>query len=341
MSLTLPEGIELPQEHPLASLLGGLGTGIQTGAAETLKNMLMMQKQRAKEEMNQKDIQKIFGDSDKQDASGDGTTQLEKIATNAPLMAQLSSKQPQVAKQIQDMYGNLLKKRKLELEEKKIVTGQELKRELSTEDKLDKMSEHLENLEMEDMRFARMGEIISPENKDKFPSSLTVALFSKNGELRPAAMSQLSPEAQEFTKLVVDQLSGAKDTFGARVTNFDVQTFMKRLPSLLNTADGRQRILRDLRLINKINTLHDREVLNIVDKAGGSGKISLSKAKAIFRNKFKDEIKSLRKEFINPSKSAFSSMENADPSIYRGRRGVDEETGQVFISDGKNWVPEK
>jgi len=34
MSITLPEGITLPQETSLASLLGGLGTGIGTGAQQ-------------------------------------------------------------------------------------------------------------------------------------------------------------------------------------------------------------------------------------------------------------------------------------------------------------------
>ncbi len=43
MSITLPEGIQLPQQSPLAQLLGGLGTGIAKGAKTTLAAKLKAQ----------------------------------------------------------------------------------------------------------------------------------------------------------------------------------------------------------------------------------------------------------------------------------------------------------
>jgi len=51
MSITLPEGITLPQEHPLASFLGGMGTGLGAGAEKggtyMLQQMLTQQKAEA------------------------------------------------------------------------------------------------------------------------------------------------------------------------------------------------------------------------------------------------------------------------------------------------------
>lgn len=45
--LTLPEGIELPQQSPLAALLGGLGGGLSAGTGEALKSKLLGQREQA------------------------------------------------------------------------------------------------------------------------------------------------------------------------------------------------------------------------------------------------------------------------------------------------------
>lgn len=211
-------------------------------------------------------------------------------------------------------------------------------RETAAEPKLQEMETKLGGLEQSGMRFKRLGELFSPDLENKFPSSLSVGLFTKDGELRPTAAALLSPEAQEAVKLVSDELSGAKDTFGARVTNFDLQSYMKRLPTLLNSAEGRRRVLRDLRIMNKINQLHHEGILNIVDKHGGAGKMPISKAERIFKNEYKDEMEELRDEFVNPNKKSFSSLR--DPASYPGKRMIDEETGQIFKSNGQEWVPE-
>jgi hypothetical protein len=58
------------------------------------------------------------------------------------------------------------------------------------------------------------------------------------GELRiPFAAN---PDTQLFVKTIQDFTTKAKDTFGARVTNFELGQFLKRLPTLANTADGRR-----------------------------------------------------------------------------------------------------
>lgn len=196
----------------------------------------------------------------------------------------------------------------------------------------------LNQYEQEGARFERLQELFSPELENKFPSSFSVGLFTKDGELRPTAASLLSPEAQEAVKLIADNLSGAKDTFGARVTNFDLQSYMKRLPTLLNSSEGRRRVLRDLRLMNKLNTMHQEGVLEIVEREGGPGKISLSQAERRYRKEHAKEIANLKKEFVSPEKYNFT--EKPDAKVYSGRVIVDEETGEKFRSNGQEWVPE-
>jgi hypothetical protein len=51
-------------------------------------------------------------------------------------------------------------------------------------------------------------------------------------------------------------LIDAKAYFGNRVTNFDVQAFKSRLPTLLNTGDGRRLIIKQMQLMNDLESLH-------------------------------------------------------------------------------------
>ena len=222
-------------------------------------------------------------------------------------------------------------------EEAKMKEKHNFAREQAAEPKLLELEDKLRNYETEGMRFERLQELFSPELENKFPSSITAALFTKDGELRPAAAASLSPEAQESVKLIADNLTGLKDSFGSRVTNFDIQSYMKRLPTLLNSSEGRRRVLRDLRMMNDLNQQHTQGVLDVVDRYGGPGKISISKAERIFKKEFAPRMKEIREEFVNPEKKAFSSLPSA--KMYVGRTVVDEETGQQLRSDGNDWVP--
>ena len=105
----------------------------------------------------------------------------------------------------------------------------------------------------------------------------------KTGELIfPAAAS---PDAQLFVKTINDFLSAAKDTFGARVTNFEVDRFLKRLPSLANTENGRRLILRQMKAINEINQLQQKGVVDAFEDAGGIRKLDFDSASRIGRKR--------------------------------------------------------
>lgn len=223
-------------------------------------------------------------------------------------------------------------------DEGKIERKEKFAREKEAEPKLLEMEDRLSNYKKEEMRFDRLGKLFSPEHSEKFPPAVLVGAFTKNGELSAIGQSLLSPEAQEAVKLITDEIKGAKDTFGARVTNFDAQTYLKTLPTLLNTEEGRERVLRDLKLMNKINQMEVEGTLDVIDRYGGSGKISLSKAKRIFAKEFEPKRKELHEEFVNPEKKTFQHQ--PDASLYRGKRMLDDETGQILVSDGENWIPE-
>lgn len=222
-------------------------------------------------------------------------------------------------------------------EERKGKTEKEKEYFKMNEPKLIELSDNQRKLEMEQARYDRLNNLFS--DPSKFPSTFTAALFSKEGQINDLAYSQLTPEAQEALKLIIDSTSNIKDTYGARVTNFDLQTYLKKLPSLLNSPEGKMRVLRDLQIMNKLNQLHASGIQEIFEEAGGTDKIPYSKAEARYKKRYGGLEKDLKDQFVNPEKATFKEMPDANKFL--GRKIKNPETGEVFISDGKEWKPFK
>lgn len=205
------------------------------------------------------------------------------------------------------------------------------------EPKVAELANTQQKLQVEQARYDRLSELFS--DPSKFPSGLTAALFSKEGQINDLAYSQLTPEAQESLKLIIDATSNIKDTYGSRVTNFDIQTYLKKLPSLLNSEEGKQRVLRDLKIINELNRMHASGIQQIFEEEGGTDKIPYSKAETLYKKRFGEIEKNLLDKFVHPEKESFNELPNANK--YLGRKIKNPETGEIFISDGKEWKPFK
>jgi len=98
----------------------------------------------------------------------------------------------------------------------------------------------------------------------KLPSGLgkMVVIDPETGDIRPIAQlaEKINPETELYVKNLKQFLKGAKDFFGARVTNFDVSSFMQQLPSLLNSEQGRRLILKQMELVNDLEAVHANEL---------------------------------------------------------------------------------
>lgn len=105
-----------------------------------------------------------------------------------------------------------------------------------------------------------------------------------------------TPEEQLFVKTVNDFTVKAKESFGARVTNFELDRFMQRLPTLANSTEGRKLILRQMKIINQINQLDKRATQQVFDQYGVRN-IDYVDAENKAREKIKDQKEILRKEY--------------------------------------------
>lgn len=258
-------------------------------------------------------------------------TQAERQAMRAEKRAEISryANQPQYAAAAKIALDAIKEEDKEEAALKRIHTKE-------NEPYLKDLNDKQKNLSIQDKKFRRLENLF--EDREKFPSAIMASLaVNREGSLRPVFGSFLSPEAQEAVKIIQDELSAAKDTFGARVTNFDVGQYLKRLPSLLNTPEGRTRVLRDLRLVNEINRFHNQGIKTIFKEHGGSGSIPYSQAEEEFDERYGEEFEALGEKIVNPE--APSTAELPDAKQYSGKKIVDEETGDILISNGTEWIP--
>lgn len=134
-----------------------------------------------------------------------------------------------------------------------------------------KNTEALKNSKAMGRIYARMEQI---NESGRLPGKLASTLVvSDEGQLRPKVGRFLSREAQEYAKLVNQLTAGARSDYGARLTNFELKTFIQRLPSLSNSEAGRRAILKALQLQNNIELAH-QQALDEVSKKYNKGQLN-------------------------------------------------------------------
>lgn len=82
------------------------------------------------------------------------------------------------------------------------------------------------------------------------------------------ASAFLGGNAEEFRKLSNGFLRHGKEIFGSRMTDFDVDTFLQMVPSLLQTNEGKQRIINNMRALNDASTLRYDAMKEIIKENG-------------------------------------------------------------------------
>jgi hypothetical protein len=124
--------------------------------------------------------------------------------------------------------------------------------------RLDRMDKLIDKGNLSDARFAAAmnGLEKSPHFGGAFVSGMLKAAF-------------YHPDAQEFEKLTNDFLKDAKEIFGSRLTNFDVESFLKTVPSLIQTDVGKKRVIRNLRLLNDVSRRRQEVMDNIIEENNG------------------------------------------------------------------------
>jgi hypothetical protein len=81
--------------------------------------------------------------------------------------------------------------------------------------------------------------------------------------------SKATKETQAFEKYSAEFIKGAKGIFGSRITDADLNQFMKMVPTLMNTNEGKLAVLRNIQLVNEATLVKGKIRDKIVKENGG------------------------------------------------------------------------
>jgi len=125
----------------------------------------------------------------------------------------------------------------------------------------------------------RVDQLERYNNSGRLPEGLErLNINWKTGDIRFPALA--NAETQAFVKTINDFTVKAKDTFGARVTNFELGAFLRRLPTLANSAEGRRAIIAQMNAMNDLDRLYYDSLKEVYDNYGLRG-IDIQKAEQI------------------------------------------------------------
>lgn len=147
-------------------------------------------------------------------------------------------------------------------------------------------------LKLAEQRFNTMEEL---NERGNLPENLDRILLDSEGNIRPIAqiLKLANKDTQLFGKVLADFVSGAQEFFGGRVTNFEVGAFLKSLPSLLNTQEGRRAILEQLKLMNQLQKTWSDAKVKALQHYGGNASYSN------IENMVDEQVRDMEKDAIN------------------------------------------
>lgn len=168
-----------------------------------------------------------------------------------------------------------------------------------------------------------------------------------SGEMRPEAsiLGLVNKETQAFAKTINDFLIDAKNYFGARVTNFDVNSFKARLPGLLNTEEGRRLIIEQMKLMEDLQLVYDKELEAGLHHYGRNG--SYSDIDRVVTDKVRAREEVIISKLDNLDQAAgYMDVMSKNPKYKNAKLFQDPETGkfkafkadEVKIAKEKGWI---
>ena len=156
------------------------------------------------------------------------------------------------------------------------------------------------------------------------------------GEMRTSAkaLEGANAQTQLYIKNLAEWQKGAKEIYGARITNFDLQSFMNMLPSLSNNEQGRRLILKQMKYVNDLESIYNNSLNEAIKKYGR--KANFSQIASIVDDKVAQKEEDLMGKINN--------LVDASPHIERMSQNPDKFKGFTLMQDPKGefiYVPKE
>lgn len=149
----------------------------------------------------------------------------------------------------------------------------------------------------------------------------------------------MNADTQEFEKLTTEFLKGMKSIFGARVSNIEMQQFVKGIPSLMQTPAGREAVIRNMRTVAQGAKIKANAMRDIMKENGGTPPLDLEERISERIDPQMNELSDNFRQGIEAPKAGdrLTSLPPA-ASFASGSIITNKKTGQRMKSDGSKWV---
>lgn len=99
------------------------------------------------------------------------------------------------------------------------------------------------------------------EKEGKLDTPGYIEFLKRTGLDIPALQN---PGSEEFAKIAANFIGGAQKAVGGRVSNFELEQFLKTIPNLSQSPDGRKRVIANLKRINRANVEYYNTVKEVL-----------------------------------------------------------------------------
>jgi len=153
------------------------------------------------------------------------------------------------------------------------------------------------------------------------------------------------PNSEEFDKLSKDMLKNIRTYFGARINAIEVENFLKTIPTLTNSQEGRNRVIDNLQMLLEPRKMMFNEYRRLREESLRTGeRLPIDLEETVIEN-ISPQLDALSKRFeagpsqqigkkIAPETREFKSMPS--PKDYSGAV-IEDDKGNKYKSDGKKW----
>lgn len=256
----------IPQTGGWAGIGSAAGKGFSSGLEMLLQNKMQQIKSKSLEQEKAQRLKSLFGTlgGPIEGQQIDKTTNETGQPTHQTTDSQITDEQIREAHSIDPAFAKLLQSQK---EAKAMETRHESREKtLKFKDTKDFRKDILLKQKAAQESTARLDKMQILNDRDNLINPKFAVMMEKIGLGDPAWKNA---DSQEFEKLSNDMFKNIKDIFGARITNIEVQSYEKTIPTLLQTKEGRSRVINNLRIMDESAEIRANAMTDIIDENNG------------------------------------------------------------------------
>ena len=152
----------------------------------------------------------------------------------------------------------------------------------------------------------------------------------------PDLISLLTPESQDYEKTATGFLKYAKQYFGSRMTEGELNTFLRTIPSLTNSKEGRKLLIESSKDLVRADQLMYKAMEDVIRDNGGRVPANIQQ---LAEQRAGPQLDKIYEKFRNPLiKQSIKSESGALKRLIEKHPPKERKVGQKYQAGGKTYT---